>query len=330
MGATADGPRLVTALSLNPGAALASGPRDFASWSRAFDLSIVAPFDLSAREAGRDAIDYVGIRVRINILAPVQGGRAFGLAVGRLRQALDENADRIHDDLLPDVLAALRSAPDRTACMNAIASCGSEDVSAACGGRSITSAWRSSQAAVDAAVAEVRGQVDGDTVGLDLRADFGDQTFSGESAVDDAFSLQASAAGSWRFLRGARVSITARGRIGYAYRRVEVTMDDTSSEHAVDWGASLELAILTGPANTLLSVGVEGRWRTSDSIALPPLFDSGMDYADLRIGLSVPLSDGTALGVGLGIPIDDNEAREPMLTVSGDWSLLLGALQGPS
>jgi hypothetical protein len=336
VGTTEDGPRLVAALSLNPASALAGETEDLATTSRLADLSIVVPVDTSGDE-GASAVDYVGVRARLNLLAFSQGPAALELAVRDLRESLDAYSDRIHDQLLVDLRNALRSASDRSACAAAIRNCETdEEVAKVCGGQTVGSSWRASRDATEVARERVRRELDGNTLGLDLRMDFGDPTFSGTRDLGDAFSMLGAGALSWRFVRGQRTTMTLRARLGMVYRRSEATAsevvdpdaDDDVDEFAVDWGGSLAATFATGQGQTEVSLGLEGRERTSDEggVELTPLFEDGMDFVDLRIGVSVPVSESAALGVGIALPLDDTDQRSPTLTVTGDWSVLLSAL----
>ena len=76
-----------------------------------------------------------------------------------------------------------------------------------------------------------------------------------------------------------------------------------------------------------VSVGLEGRWTVdSNGITDDDLTQLDTNFVELHFGVAVPLAEGKALDVGGSIPIAGD--RGPVLTVSGDWSVLLGSIAG--
>jgi hypothetical protein len=87
----------------------------------------------------------------------------------------------------------------------------------------------------------------------------------------------------------------------------------------LDYGFALEVGAILGLRTMGLNAGIEGRTGPKDPVA-----DTG--FADLRIGFNVPTSDQGDAAIAISVPLRDG-THATTVSVSGDWSMLLGALQ---
>jgi hypothetical protein len=301
---TAAGPRLVSALSLNPLSLGADNAKSFAWSSRTTDISIVVPVATSGTPS-LSGIDFVGVRLRVNALGPAAGSAAYNAAL-----AAYEGVAQQSTDLAGDIEAALGKASDIARCAAAIEASDLAAESVSCGGQIATGSSVAAQADFQAKIATARAEADRQYLGLDLRGDFGDPTFSGNPGARGATVLAALGAGK-RF-GSERKSLTLRGRAGAAYSYLSQSHD---TAYSIDWGVGAELGTTFGAQPGRGSVGLEGRQsKTSGTPA-------DTNFVDLKVGVAVPLTNGTAVSVGISIPLQGGHTSQ--LTVAGDWSLLL-------
>ena len=308
----ASGPRLLTALSVNPFTLGTTGDvRSFAVRSRLADVSVVLPFNTSSTTGGMptQTFDYVGLRIRVNLLASATGGEL----VSEIQRGLDALQGQVNGlDMALD--AKLSTARDVSACADAILLLDNSRVTADCGGEPLPLV----ESEVDRRVREVferaRNRADRWYLGADLRADFGDPTQSNVSASRGTW-LFAAVAGGVRFplANSWRLGLLARG--GLAYSSVS---DDTRTGTAYDIGGAVELSTRSGTRVTNLGIGIEHRDQIGSSGVIP----AGGTYTNLRIGFALPIQSTTGLSIGAVIPLHEG-GGPPQITMSGDWSLLL-------
>jgi hypothetical protein len=287
-------------------------------------VSIIVPFSTDGTmptmpsDLGHIA-DYLGVRVRIN--AAALSDTTYTRAVAAYTAVMTEM-----QGVQPGVLAALNAAGaehvhDCAAALEA-------DVSTAapkCGGRTVDRmALVDTVTRAEASIAAMRTEVDRWYAGLDLRADFGDPTFSRDPAVRGTFMTGAVAAGGSWSLKDHVVDLTLRGRLGAIWSELSI---GGAVRAGVDFAASIGVRVFGGSITSSptslsaisIDVGVEGRLGDR-----PPGTGATtqQDYLQLRGGVSIPLADGSAVGVALAVPLY-GPGTGATLTLTGNWSLLL-------
>src|SRR5690349_14494302 len=127
-----------------------------------------------------------------------------------------------------------------------------------CGRTVIASAaLRAAEANLKAASAEARAKADRQYFGLDLRADFGDPTFSGNPDARGTNVLAAVAAG--KRLGDANRYFAVRARVGAAY----ADLRRSKPFYSLDYGLGIELGAVMDLQTAGLTAGVEGRYSNS-------------------------------------------------------------------
>ncbi|HEX4386395.1 MAG TPA: hypothetical protein VH083_25750, partial [Myxococcales bacterium] len=304
--------------------------------SRIADISVVVPIDTSGNHktspGALGSFDYVGVRVRVNALPFFQDD---------LYAQAKAHVDKVFADLLAtegkasDAAARLLSAYDDTGCALAIATGATQpaqcQTAPAAGFDAVVIAAARCADAIESSKADQiesqcghplpeieaqraaelllynglqfrRDQHDADYLGLDIRYDYGDPTFSNDPAARGNYVLAGVAAGH-RLLSGgetdpSRRFFGLRARVGWSYSSLTHSQTQTNS---FDYAAGLELGTITDFKVLKLSFGVEGR-RTSGTVAATV----DTNFTDGKIGVDVPLSDGSKLGVVLSIPFNGN------------------------
>jgi len=326
--------------------------------ARIADLSVVLPIDTTGNRkptsGALGSFDFVGVRLRLNALPFFQDdlyGQARKISEMSFAKALAAEGSA------SDSIASLLSSFDPSGCAQAIAmgaptprQCSSpqpadfarqiaaaarcadaiesavqDQIVAQCG-KPIPQldAERTTELALYNALQFRRDQHDADYVGLDIRYDYGDPTFSNDPAARGNYLLAGAAAGH-RFLGGgatdsARRFFGVRARLGWSYASLT---QSGSTNNSVDYAGGLEIGTITDFKVLKLSAGVEGR-QTSGT----PAATVDTNFIDTKIGVEIPLANGAKLGAVLSIPVNGNHVTT--LGVSANWNALLGALQPPA
>lgn len=306
---TRDGPRMVAALSVNPLSVATSSTKELAWASRTADVSLVVPVQTSQAQGGatRDAFDYIGIHAKVNALGIASGDAVYGAVVDAYKAYAEQSTA-----LSQAIEAALNGASDVGACSTALINADDLTASAACGGSISLSAIREADVAFRAKLAAATWEADRQYFGLDARAEFGDPTFSGDASRRGTTMVATLAAG--RRLGDRSRYLMLRAKAGVAYS----SLDNSQTAFSFDGGIAAELGSLTDVQAIRASVGIDGR-KTSKSAGLVDT-----NYADLHVDLSVPFATGAGLTIGFSTPLGSS-THGAMLTLSGDWSLLLPA-----
>lgn len=300
---TPAGPRVLASLSFNP---LAVGSvRDtaaFARWTRFWDVTVLVPMDPTSQNVDWAVADYVGVRTRMNLLGPGAGDEALAAAKASYEKFLGA-ADEFLADVTRSLQATEAARRDVEACATAIESDDAGDIAKACAEKigSLSDFLEDSKAEWKRSGLLVNKK-DLTTFGLDVRADFGDPTFTGG---ERSTSLMAGLAGG---TGTERVGMSARLGAWYRYG-----WEQKEPLWAVDGGLALSSHATVGPQRMDFSIGAEGRYaqRNPDALSL-----YGANYLAILIGTTVPIANGAALGIGLTVPVIGD--KSPQITLRGD------------
>ncbi|MBX3274417.1 MAG: hypothetical protein KF729_29400 [Sandaracinaceae bacterium] len=322
------GPRAVAALALNPGALAANALDDRAAlsvWSRAWDVSVVLPFPLTDSGATYN-VDFVGVRVRVNALAPVSAETAAeqhrSLAqTGAYEAEVDEG-----------FRALLEGARDTVACTRALERAIRDDepsdeaVRRACGAvfPSRARRWRDVEAVLADIDQRVRQEADRFYLGFDLRYDYGDRALTGEPAAARASTLLAAVAAGARVVTEPSLNLRVRGRAGAHYSHVPGGDPSESDLNPIslDAAAAIELELPLVGELFRASVGIEGRGiiEGTDVPVAGTNRVTDTEFLELRLAVLVPVGGGPGLGIDLAVPLLGAH-RSVQVAVSGDFSL---------
>jgi hypothetical protein len=305
---TEAGPRLVTALGLNPGALAASDAETYAVQSRFSDVAVVFPTKLG--DSDGNSFEYVGIRARLNFVAPWSGASAYEAAqreAVKRYKALGEEQSMVFDDYVNK----LTQSSDPNACAAALVGREADAIESACGSPPLASELEQREAAAHQALEAVRLATDKNYLGLDLRANFGDYTSAGTREARKAFGLVAATGAAIRIFHSRLADISLRARVGAVYAHLR-----DLNEFALDWGLAVELAGTSPTSKLRLSAGLEGHKGKSD---VDESFD--LNYTDVKLALAVPTGDGSNLGVGISLPARGDHGVT--LTTAGDLATFL-------
>lgn len=311
------GPRILAAVSLNPAAAVSAGEsvRTLAEASRWTDLAVLLPFDPTGSSA--QPIEFFGVRWRLNFMARPNAEHAFTLARERLQQSMDRFTATAagHADRYRRILEA---APNVDGCFLALRARDAQLTRVHCGAgaRPEPSDLERVEADLAGAVDEVRRQADAFYAGLDVRFDYGDTTLSNAPGADEALSILASAAVGGRIDLSPQWHLGLRGRLGVSWSSAPVG-GVHQSRTSLDGAAAIEVGVSLGSDRLTLSAGIEG--RRADGDTLQGAVDT--NFLDFRLALQAPVSVMNGVGVGVSMPLLG--AHGVMVTLSGDWSLLL-------
>ncbi len=307
------GARSVVAITLNPAVFFVSpnDPDAMATASRIADLSVLLPVDdLDRDHDGR--VDYIGLRLRLNLTGPGSGNRVREAGRTFLRAVQGEA------DMVNEVIAALQRARDVDACVSALVSARSSAalVTRRCDGAVDLEADPDVYEEMRSRMAAAREEADSRYLGLDLRADLGDPTLSGLVPAKTR-SLTAGLAAGRRLLSGNGTGTSGgfKARAGLRYTSLP---DPGPTSFAFDGGLGFELERpLEGQAPVTASAGLEFRYggERAEETSLQT------NYTVFRFALNVPVAGGAGVSVGVSAPIDGQIS--PTLTVNFNWSLLL-------
>ena len=307
------GARSVVAITLNPAVFFVS-PNDadaMAAASRIADLSALLPVDDLDRD-NDGTVDYIGLRLRINLTGAGSGKKVREAGRTFLRVVQGEA------DLVNNVITALQGSRDVDACAAALLSTRSSaaTVTRRCDGVVDLEADPEVYEELRSRMREAREEADSRYLGLDLRADIGDPTLSGQVPAKTK-SLTAGLAAGRRLLSGNGSGTSAGLKLRAGLRYVDLPAP-VSSSFAFDGGLGFELERpLEGQAPVSVSAGLEFRYGgdASDETKLQT------NYTVFRFALNVPVAGGSGVSVGVSAPIDGEIS--PTLTVNFNWSMLL-------
>ena len=337
---TQTGTRLISSLSLNPWGMLSTAVATRDEKARAqgtlatrlFDVGLVLPMDMgnNARASGRllDSFDFIGARMRIN-LRPTWGenlykrvAEDYAVLLGEFGQAL-QKAGTLHQRL-EKVLAKYEKAHEvqkAAACLEAIDAEVAMDIVDKC--EEVIPELMELSKLLELFYGRIeshRNAFDAYYVGLDLRYDYGDPTFSNLADARGHYTHGNVAVG----YRGFFGNPYARRRWFWSLRALGEwsLFKPGRPTHSLGYTGGAEVGLLSGLKVYKLSVGVDGR----HALRAAPRGDT--NFVDLRVGLGFPLSDGSQLGVVVSVPLWG--AHDGIsLGLAGNWNTLLGALKQP-
>lgn len=304
------GANAIVAVTLNPAAFVVptdtAGAR-LARASRFSDVTVLFPAT-SFDESEDFAIDYIGLRARINVTGLSRGSRVMDRATELFGElVVNEQA------LLEDIQALLETAPDVVACTRALLEGLSEE--GPCGGR-LEEVDRSRYEVFRRQLEAAREIADSEYFGLDLRTDFGDPTLG---AVDNARGtvIMGGVAYGREMIRTGRETSTwgFKTRLGLRYTDLE-DVDETNL--SVDGGFALELLSRYQFAAIRVSTGIEFRYGDA-----PDDLEEALrtDLGEWRTSLTVPVSDANAVSMSFAVPFSSDIG--PTFNVNLNWGLLL-------
>lgn len=314
---TRGGLRIVGSGAVNPATLLADGSgqdavRSISIASRVFDLGVSFSVNPTGSTSVTDAFDYVGVRLRVDLVGGSAGNKLYDKAAALSLEAF--SAALVADSQLDqEIESALMSASDRMACAESIATADNTKIQAACGrGISVFPAFEDAQLAFWQRFVDARNQADRAYLGLDARYDHGDPSISGHSELRGEYLLVGVAGGIQKNIKKGFIGV--RARLGVSYSNTNHGTDTTTS---FDWGGAIAAGIVNDLRVTQFSAGFEGRsTRGSDD-------NADTNFIDFKLGLDIPLSDGTRLGAGLSLPVQGNHGT--IISLSGNWSALFPA-----
>lgn len=320
----------IASVSINPAGLATRGTKDFAWGSRLMDVSVLVPVALDRLTDGQsgDAFDYLGIRVRSNLLGLRADATELEDTLGDVRdaqlKALSEGGNFEQD--LADVLGRVR---DPEACFAAYMADDERAFQSLCeqvDASKFISAEKDLQAAVD----EWRNTADGFFLGVDARMDFGDPgpedstTFGftgvlaggGNQFWDGGHSFQ------WRLNAGGSVRRVKKS-VRRATRLAGLNPEDTVSQVGGGFGLTYSAAI-TDAASLGISAGVEGYYAVERD-AEGPDHDDSLTFIG---AIEVPIAGESGLTLSVQVPLLADDERGVVAGVSYDWALLARFLSG--
>ncbi|MCB9685779.1 MAG: hypothetical protein H6735_12125 [Alphaproteobacteria bacterium] len=318
---TAEGARAIGVLTINPlGLGSPTGTRaGLAAW-RTLDVSLLVPVDGQTNEVDT-TVDYAGVRVRANLLAPFdsKGAETVDAALKELKTTITSRNALLGAEA-DEWEAILMAAPDTLGCARAGMSGDEQQAALSCGqARPDTHELVEQYERTHAALADVSSKLEDDYLGLDLRYDHGDPTFSGDAARegDTLVGLVALGARAWK----RSTQIRANG--GMYYFSPASSPDEPA--FAAQGAVSLHLASASDdPARAIeADLGLQGRVGLAKLPTDPADLVGDPQFLDLVLGASIPTATGTRVAVGYRLPLSSaTGTRTPTLTITGDWSLL--------
>ena len=306
------GDRALAALGLNPAMLFFAdyATDQLARLSRFMDLSVFVPVTQGdGAAAASETLDYVGIRLRVNVHGLSAGDAVWEGADSLIRAWA---ADRASD--ATRIEALLAAAPSVALCAEALLAGDRDRIRSGCG--------RDFSFAIDPGAADelrdaletIRARADAEYFGADVRIDFGDPTL-GAVPNADATTLFAGLAWGRRLgVDGDRGSWGIRARLAARHSSLD---DGTGSGLGVEAALGFELARAIEMQEVSAAIGLEGGWTADDAVA----DRLGTNSALVRASLVVPLLGGSSVSMAAGVPIAGE--RSSFLTVNFNWGLLL-------
>ena len=312
----------VVAISLNPLILFPSRPGSSTlERSRLADVTILAPIG-GTDTSSRAAIDYVGVRVRVNLFA---GGsaRALDSAESLFRSRTVDRAK-----LKTELETILQDAPRTRDCVALLVAAAAPSAARqrdACGRSFDVQRVSDAGAAFRRYTAQLRDSVDARYLGLDLRYDRGDPTFGEVRGLDGTFLFAGLAMGKRIMPRDAdQSSYGLRLRVGVQHIALDsgVVVDSLTSGTAFDAALAFEASYPSAFRPLRVIAGLE--YRGGARIA--PALDDALHRRGLqwRLSIDVPLTEANGIAVAVATPLSGG--GRPTLNVSFNWQLLLQEL----
>ena len=306
----------ITSVSLNPAILFGGSDQErVAKWSRFSDVTLFFPItDAGNNAAG--ALDYFGVRLRVNMTGLTVGDELLKDAVAAFRDALGAEGKLI--GRLTPVLQATTSVER---CALAIQQSGFGERAGDCDSDFVIELSPTVHERLRDRLAAARKKADSRYLGLDLRLDTGDPTL-GAVPGSDVTALQAGVAFGRRFLRNDihTTTIGVRSRLGARY--IEPALPGADVTWALDGGFGFEAGrLLETDQDLRLTGGLEFRYSNSSEAERAAL---QTDFLTFRMSLNLPLAGGAGLAVGLSAPVAGDV--DPSLTFNVNWGVLLPGL----
>ena len=307
---TRDQAGAMTSISINPASFLVSGdPERVAEVSRMLDVSLVVPLASETQTPDTEGLDYVGVRLRYNLLGLAEGARVMRELEGAFSRLVSAEADEIQR-----LQALLETSSDAEACTAALVGL-QTDADAECAADAVPATSADLYTSFARTVEAARREADAAYFGADLRLDVGDPTL-GATPGARGVSWLAGLAGGKRFGEGAGAA-EVRGRLGVYFARRDSM---TQNRFAADGALGVQVQRPYAFQHLTASVGLEGRWGTTPETTAD-LGEAERDFLLLRGSVNVPLSDVYSASVALALPLL-GENLGPVLSIGGNWQLL--------
>lgn len=311
-GTAGSGLQLVTALAVNPVGAAADPDeyKRYAWGSRAADISVVVPVGLDTGAVAREGFQYIGVHLRLNV-SPL---------LGRSAQLVKAAEAAVGQFLTPSgafieaLGSALERAADPAGCARAVIDRNEGAQRLACGAEISGAVVTDTFKAASAALAAAREEADRYYLTVEARGDWGD--VNGDAAEADDSLLGAYVSAGLHVGDPHARFLAVRGRLGIA----------TYEDGAMDTGVTayyaaggVDLGTSSPDGRFSLSLGFEKQWTTGGAAA-------STEFQNARLGITVPVAGGKRISVGVSVPAggDDEEDREPVVVVNGDWATMFG------
>lgn len=286
-----------------------------ARYSRLADLTVLVP--AAAVDEGSDAaIDYVGVRARINMTGMDQGSTLYRSVVQAYQRVLDSTGVEV-----ADLIGLFEQAPALEACARVLVATRTLDagtqasIEGACG-RSPLPAPDSVYAALGAALRQARIAADSRYFGMDLRGDFGDLSLAGFDTTDGT-SLFGGVAAGRRFLFRQNAAAGIRARLGARYVDPH---SGAGARFALEGGVGFEFIRYYDFQRISLVAGLDfvlGPEAPPDTAAAAP----DLRHLSFSAALNVPVTPTTSVTLSLGTPVG-NDGGGPILSIKANWRLL--------
>lgn len=296
-----------------------------ARFSRFMDASVLLPVD--GADANKDgALDYFGLRVRMNVHGLFKGGELVDEIKGMLRGIAQRQGE-----LSEEILEILENAPDCEKCAEALYAGRMDEL--VCGPGRTSPQSEKLILALKKKIATLRNEMDASYYGLDLRYDAGDPSLgstpgaSGRGmfaafAIGKTLSQTTDSKSGWRVRLGLRQfdqdDWTDSSALNPVDSSVVYEKKAGVAEFQVDGAAGLEFTKTMSSQVLALSVGAEFRMSGSAKEMSEAL---QTNYLLLRVALSIPISDSNTVSVSYAKPLLG--AVSQVLTVNYGWNLLL-------
>lgn len=319
---TERGPRTLATTVLNP-ASLFGGPHDQIDGSDANDqdslsvalsnhgdVTLIVP--IQDVEEG-EALDYLGMRTRINVTSLVQGVESFEQVEEQWLSTL-----RSAGDVTNQIYAALTRADDLAACAEAllrVPKTGIQAANPACNAEfEPLSLTEDDYATLRSLTRKALAEADEEYFGLDLRLDVGNPTLG---AADSARGKRLFTGLAWGRRYGPALSARTEIRLHGGVRYVDLNATDTAifaAEGGLDLGFSkrVDKQRLQGSVGLSFSAG-----------SVQEAFEEAAETNHLRarMSLDVPVGRNYGLSVNFATPLVGEATTT--LSVTTNWHLLL-------
>lgn len=319
---TERGTRTLATAALNP-ASLFGGPDDqtdrsdsnegdslSVALSNHGDVTVIVPVQDIEEE---EAVDYLGLRTRVNVTSLVQGVESFEDVEEQWLSTL-----RSAGDITSRIYTALTQADDVAACAEAllrVPDTGIEATNPACNTRfEALSLTQHDFATLRDLTRNALAEADEEYFGLDVRLDVGDPTFG---AVDSARGTRLFTGLAWGHRYGPARSARTEIRLHGGVRYVDLNAADTAiftAEGGLDLGFSkrVDKQRLQGSVGLSFSAGdVQDGFEAA----------AETNHLRARMSLDVPVGRNYGLSINFATPLTGDATTT--LSVTTSWHLLL-------